>query len=94
MKLTKEQVEKIALLARLRLEENEVKKYQIELSQILDYVEQLQEVDTTNVEQTSQVTGLENIKREDKVDYNYSREEILASAIESAEDHLKVKNVF
>lgn len=67
MKLTKEQVEHIARLARLGLTPEEIEKYQTELSSILDYVEKLNEVDTENVEPTAQVTGLKNVMREDKV---------------------------
>ncbi|HEX9664340.1 MAG TPA: Asp-tRNA(Asn)/Glu-tRNA(Gln) amidotransferase subunit GatC, partial [Patescibacteria group bacterium] len=68
MKLTKEQVEYIAKLARIKLTSKEVAKFQDQLSQILNYIEQLGEVDTTDVEPTAQVTGLENVTREDKVE--------------------------
>ncbi|MFA6028045.1 MAG: Asp-tRNA(Asn)/Glu-tRNA(Gln) amidotransferase subunit GatC [Patescibacteria group bacterium] len=94
MKLTENEVQKIAKLVRLSLSKNEVKKYQKELSAILDYVAQLKEVNTKNIEETSQVTGLTNIKRADEVDYHFSREEILSSAPETEENHLKVKNIF
>ena len=66
MKLDKSQVEHIAKLARLRLAENEAEKFATQLSDILGYVEVLDEVNTENVEITSQVTGLKNTTREDK----------------------------
>ena len=66
--LTKEEVEKIALLSRLGLTDQEKEKFARQLSSILDYFSQLKEVDTDGVEPTAQVTGLENILREDKVD--------------------------
>lgn len=65
-KLTSEEVKHIARLASLNLSEEEVKKYQKELSETLDYIENLNEVDTKNTEPTSQVTGLKNVTREDE----------------------------
>ena len=94
MKLNREEVIKIAKLARLELSEAEIAKLQKELSAILVYVSQLQKLDTKAVKPTSQVTGLANIKRKDEVSYNFTRAEILASALAQEEDHLKVKNVF
>ena len=64
--LTEEEVRHIAKLAGLTLTDAEVKKFQSQLNEILSYVGQLKEVKTENVEPTSQVTGLENVFREDK----------------------------
>lgn len=75
--LSKEDVRHIAKLARLGLSEEEVAKFSTQLSDILGYVELLNEVDTEKVEPTSQVTGLMNIKRKDKVDKMCSKEELL-----------------
>lgn len=94
MPLTQTEVRKIADLARIAISEAEIPKYQLELSAILTYVEQLNEVDTNQVEPTSQVTGLENQTRPDAITYDFTREQMLASAIETAEDHVKVKSVF
>lgn len=94
MPLTQDEVRKIADLARIAISEKDIPKYQQELSAILAYVDQLNEVDTSKVEPTSQVTGLENQTRPDAVTYDFTREQMLASAIETAEDHLKVKAVF
>jgi len=94
MNLSKSEVIKIAKLARLSLTAAEISKFQKELSDILNFIEQLKTIDTANVKPTSQITGLENIERKDEVNYNFTREEILASALEQAEGHLKVKNVF
>ena len=94
MQLSSEEVIKIAKLARIALSDDEVEKFRTELSTILDYVEKLNEVDTEGVEETSQVTGLENRWRDDHVDYTFSREDMLESALETAEDHIKVKAVF
>lgn len=94
MNLSKEEVLKIANLARIELSEKEIEKYQHELTDILNFVRQLDEVNTNNIEPVAQITGLENVSRKDKVDYNFTREEMMASALESEEGHLKVKNVF
>ena len=67
MSLTKDEVRHIAKLARLNLSDEEVEKFTKELSSILEYVDQLQEVDTKGVEPTAQVTGLHNSFRSDEV---------------------------
>ncbi|MBT6068641.1 Asp-tRNA(Asn)/Glu-tRNA(Gln) amidotransferase subunit GatC [Candidatus Peregrinibacteria bacterium] len=73
MKLTPEQVRHIAQLARLKLNDEEVEKFSHELTDILDWVEMLNEVDTEGlngeegVPETSQVTGLTNVLRADTV---------------------------
>lgn len=65
-KLTEEEVKHVAKLAKLTLAPGEVKKFQKQLSEILVYVGQLQAVKTGKVEPTNQVTGLENVFREDQ----------------------------
>ncbi len=65
--LTEEQVRHIAKLARLHVSDEEVQRLAKELSSILDYIEMLQEVDTSNVEPTAQVTGMTNAFRDDQV---------------------------
>ena len=66
-KLTREQILKLASLSKLKLSEDEIEKYQNELSNILAYVERLDEVDVAGLEPTYQVTGLQNVMREDAV---------------------------
>lgn len=95
MKLTKQQIEHIAKLARLDLTKEELKKYGNQLSAILNYIDQLKEVEVTGVEPTAQVTGLENIFREDKV-RDWSKEEIelaLKNAPELEDRQLKVRRI-
>lgn len=65
--LTKDQVLHIATLARLQLTSKEVDKMTTELSSILQYIDVLNEVDTSSIEPTSQVTGLTNALRDDIV---------------------------
>lgn len=66
-KLTGDQVRHIAKLARLQLSDDEVARFTTELTNILQYIETLSEVDTTTVEATEQVTGLTNRFRDDAV---------------------------
>jgi aspartyl-tRNA(Asn)/glutamyl-tRNA(Gln) amidotransferase subunit C len=67
MALTPEQVRHIAKLARLQLTDADVTRLSTQLTGILEYVDMLKEVDTSSVEATSQVTGLENVLRADEV---------------------------
>jgi len=94
--LTKDEVQHIAQLARIGVTDEEVEKYQKELSAILDYFEQLKEVDTENVDSIGHITGMENIYREDTVqDFgNKGKKEILENAPETKDDYIQVKSVF
>ncbi len=65
--LTREQVLKIAKLARLGITDAEVEKYQVQLSGIISYIDKLNEVNTDGVEPTAQVTGLLNCFRKDEI---------------------------
>jgi len=67
MKLTIKEIEQIANLARLELNEKEKKMYAEQLSVVLDYIDMLKEVNTDVVEETCQVTGLMDVVRADKV---------------------------
>ena len=96
MSLSLEEVKKVAKLARIELTEAEETKFQQQLSEILAYVERLQAVDTAGVVETSQVTGLENVWREDVVDAvsEATRQAALNEAPELEENLIKVKSVF
>jgi aspartyl-tRNA(Asn)/glutamyl-tRNA(Gln) amidotransferase subunit C len=65
--LSEDDVKHIAKLARLRLSSNEIKKFSGQLSEILKYIEQLDEVNIEGLEETSQVTGLKNVTQADEV---------------------------
>ena len=94
--LTKDQVQHLAKLSRLELNEAEVKKFQGQLSAILSYVEKLREVETEGVEPTAQVTGLENVAREDETDtFNEeTKKSVLANVPKKKGDCVEVKAVF
>ncbi len=96
MKLLQKEVEHMAYLVRLGLTEEEKKKFSQQLSSILDYVEQLKEVDTSGVEPTAQVTGLENVMRADKIESGdkETRDGLLANVPEKGDDLIKTKTVF
>jgi len=66
-KLTKDEVLHIAKLAQLNLDDGQIKKFLPQLTSVVDFISQLNEVDTQGVEPTAQVTGLMNVFREDKV---------------------------
>ncbi|MFH1971584.1 MAG: Asp-tRNA(Asn)/Glu-tRNA(Gln) amidotransferase subunit GatC [Patescibacteria group bacterium] len=65
--LTRKQVTHIAKLANLKISEKEIIKFQEQLSNIIDYVGELNKVDTKDTESTSQTTGLLDVKREDEL---------------------------
>lgn len=67
MALTKDHILHIARLARLKLTDEEIDKYTGQLSQVLDYMNILNEVDTSNVQPTYQVTGLESVMEQDSI---------------------------
>lgn len=66
-RLSKADVLHVAKLANLDLTEVEIKKFLAQLSSIIEHVSELNKVDTTNIEPTSQTTGLENVFREDEI---------------------------
>lgn len=94
MNLTKEQILHIAKLARLKLTEEEIDKFALQISGVLEYVEILNELDTSKVEPTHQVTGLSNISRADEIARWVTNSELLAcSELPIAKNQIKVKKV-
>ncbi len=91
--LTKEEVIKIATLARIELTEAEVEKFQKDLSTVLDYVAELNQIDIEGVEEVSQVTGLVSVQRRDEPVLSAHREEILSQAPETKDGFYKVKAI-
>jgi aspartyl-tRNA(Asn)/glutamyl-tRNA(Gln) amidotransferase subunit C len=93
-KLTRDDVLKLAKLARLDLSEDEIGEYSQELSAILDYVEQLQTVDVTGLKPTNQVSGLVNVMRDDEPrSYGYQPAELLKNVPKVENNQLKVKRM-
>ena len=92
---TRDDVLKLARLARIDLDEAEVERFTSEFSEILKYVEQLQQVDVTGLEPTSQVTGLTNVMRPDVIqNYGYDVDILLDKNVPAVENHqIKVKRM-
>lgn len=93
MKLTKEKVKHIGKLANIELTPEEIKTFQKQLSEILDYVNKLQELNTSNIEPTSQVTGLQNVFREDKVEKSLTQKQALSNAKKTYKGFFVTKRV-
>ena len=91
--LTIDEVKKIAGLARIQISDEETLKFQKELSAILDYVEELKAVDVEGLEEVSQVTGLVNVQREDRVVEAKNKEDVLSQAPELKDGFYKVKAI-
>lgn len=92
--LTREDVLKLARLARLDLTDEEVEAFRKEMSAILGYVAHLDQADVAGLEPTSQVTGLKNVTREDEVvDYGVSPADLLRLAPKSQDGQIKVNRM-
>jgi aspartyl-tRNA(Asn)/glutamyl-tRNA(Gln) amidotransferase subunit C len=86
-------VKRIGRLARIRIEENEVGKYQDELNAILGFVEQLDEVDVTGVEPMTSVTPMQLRRRDDKVTDGGYPEKVVSNAPISEDNFFEVPKV-
>ena len=93
MKLSREEVLHIALLARLGLTETEVDRFREQLSNILENFEVLQQVDTSGILPTAQSIVLQNVTREDEVSASLHQSQILANAPRKEENFFRVKAV-
>lgn len=91
--LTREQVEHVALLARLELTEEEKDRYARQLNDILGHIEMLNRLDTENVPPTAHVLPLKNVFREDKVCDHMPNEKALANAPAREEGSFKVPRI-
>ncbi|MET0980152.1 MAG: Asp-tRNA(Asn)/Glu-tRNA(Gln) amidotransferase subunit GatC [Candidatus Saccharimonadales bacterium] len=92
--ISRDDVQHLAQLSSLQLTDEELNSLQTDIGNILGYIEQLGELDTTGVEPTYQVTGLENVWRDDSVvKSGVTREQLLALSTESASHQVKVPKV-
>jgi len=92
--ITTDDVRHLAQLSNLQLSEEEIQNLQVDLGNILTYIDQLAELDTTGVEPTYQVTGLENVWRDDVVEQStVTREKLLELAPNMADNAVKVPQV-
>ena len=93
MSLTKEEVLKIAKLSKLSFEEAEIEKFQIELNDILKYIDMLNEVDTSEVQPLVHINDVVNNFREKEEKPSLKIEKVLLNAPESAENAIVVPKV-
>lgn len=93
MKLSREEVFKIATLCRMELSEDELERFQGQLSNILENFEILQQVDTSNVPPTAHPIPLRNVTREDEPQPSLEKGDILANAPRQEDGFFRVKAV-
>ncbi|MGB5925483.1 MAG: Asp-tRNA(Asn)/Glu-tRNA(Gln) amidotransferase subunit GatC [Dehalococcoidia bacterium] len=93
MKLSYEQVTHIGWLARLGLSEEEVEKFSLQLSNILENFEILKEVDTADVPPATHTIPLQNVIRKDDVADSFPQAEILSNAPKQEGDCFKVQAI-
>lgn len=93
MKLSREEVLRLATLCRLSLSEEEMERFQEQLSHILENFEVMQQVDTSDVPPTAYPIPLENVVREDEVAPSLPQSDILANAPHQEEGYFRVKAV-
>ena len=91
--ITEEEVRHVAKLARLALSEEEVKRFQIQLEEILEYVAKLQELDLEGVEPTTHVIPIVNRMRGDERRESLPRDLVLSNSPERGGDFFKVPKV-
>jgi len=93
VKITKEQIQHIAVLSRLNLSEEEKDLFGSQLSSILDYMDQLNELDTRETEPTSHVLSLSNVMRDDILTSSLPGEEALKNAPSRSENFYRVPRI-
>jgi len=87
-------IDRVVKLANLELTVAEKKKFSVQLSQILEYVAKLSEVDTKKVKPLAYAAGLTNVWRGDTATPSLSTEDVLKNAKQTHEDFFKVKAIF
>jgi len=93
LSLTPEEVKHIARLARVGLSDDEVARFQVQLSQILDYFERLREVDTEKLPPTAHTLAMHNVMRDDEPQPSFGKEEVLANAPQREDDLFRVRAI-
>ena len=92
--LSRDDVLKLARLARLELSEDEIESFRKELSSVLEYVGKPKDVDVSGLKPTHQVTGLTSVMRDDVIqDYGMVPEDLLRLAPKTQDGQIKVKRM-
>lgn len=94
MKITKEEVEHVALLARLKFSESEKERFTTQLNSILEYMDKLGQLDTTRVDPTFHAITRSNVFREDSVNPSISQNLSLNSAPDKDRGFFRVPKIF
>jgi aspartyl-tRNA(Asn)/glutamyl-tRNA(Gln) amidotransferase subunit C len=94
MPLTSKEVAHIALLAHLRLGEEEMEKYRLQLESILDYADRLRQVDTSAISPTTTVLPLRTVLRNDEVRESLDRGAVLANSPDQDRHMFRIPPVF
>ncbi|EIJ79799.1 aspartyl/glutamyl-tRNA amidotransferase subunit C [Bacillus methanolicus PB1] len=92
-RISKDQVEHVAHLARLAITEKETEKFTKQLDAIISFAEQLNELNTEGVKPTSHVLDMKNVLREDKPEKGLPQEEVLKNAPEHEKGQFKVPSI-
>ncbi|GAM15260.1 MULTISPECIES: Asp-tRNA(Asn)/Glu-tRNA(Gln) amidotransferase subunit GatC [Mesobacillus] len=92
-RISEEQVKHVAHLARLAITEEEAQMLTDQLDKIITYAEQLNELNTDNVEPTAHVLEIKNVMREDRAKEGLPREEVLKNAPEHQDGQIKVPGI-
>ena len=93
MKITLDEVEHVARLARLALDVDEKQQMRRQLDAILGYIEQLRRVDTAGIEPTAHVLPLVNVMRDDEVRPSYPADAMLANAPDAFDGQFRVPRI-
>jgi len=92
-KITKEEVKKVANLARLELNENEISNHAKQLEKILDYIRQLEKIDTDDVPWTTRAIEVMNVFRTDEKNNSDCTEELLELGPSREDKYFKVPKI-
>ena len=93
MSLTPEEVKHIARLARVGLSDDEVARFQVQLSEILDYFQRLRNVDTGSLPPTAHTLAMHNVMRDDEPRPSFDKEDVLANAPQREDDLFRVRAI-
>ncbi|OGW16239.1 MAG: asparaginyl/glutamyl-tRNA amidotransferase subunit C [Nitrospinae bacterium RIFCSPLOWO2_12_FULL_45_22] len=93
MKIDRKEVEHVARLARLELGEEEIEKFTHQLSATLEYMDKLNELDTTGIEPTSHILEFTNVFKEDQVKVGPWGHVTLSNAPAQEQSHYKVPKI-
>ncbi|KMY45883.1 glutamyl-tRNA amidotransferase [Bacillus sp. FJAT-27916] len=92
-RISKEEAKHVANLARLAITEEETEMFTKQLDSIITFAEQLNELDTTNIEPTTHVLHMKNVLREDKPSPGLPREEVLKNAPDHQDGQIRVPGI-